>query len=377
MMLDPTYILSASPDITFTVSSSGVIRASGTGSLLLHAPGPGTNIHSLLAHTPSDVAALDTTTGHLLLTSGQEGRHPLQAVVLPVIPRQYMPTRIASNKLSALLHDDVTQYSIFSPLNLGIHFLARSTNQEVHFITDPMGGAFILSPVYNLKDGQYQISVLSEYKSIRLQIEEPDLGNLPTPPPSPRLRPSSPSLSPRERSVSESILSDPDSSLVQNDSDDDGYTETQAPAIVDTLLAYIISIATLLFTPLYQLFFGRPGENTDEWDTGDREEKHPMMGEEDALAGKQVPPVIPVTRALVVADQSRHPKLLSHSLLVETHGRKVRAAFRSADLATPSALLTVELNGRKMDPTFTKLDEYISLLEVDGGTEGSLKITVV
>jgi len=369
--------LSASPDITFTVSSSGVIRASGTGSLLLHAPGPGTNIHSLLAHTPSDVAALDTTTGHLLLISGQEGRHPLQAVVLPVIPRQYMPTRIASNKLSALLHDDVTQYSIFSPLNLDIHFLARSTNQEVHFITDPMGGAFILSPVYNLKDGQYQISVLSEYKSIRLQIEEPDLGNLPTPPPSPRLRPSSPSLSPRERSVSESILSDPDSSLVQNDSDDDGYAETQAPAIVDTLLAYIISIATLLFTPLYQLFFGRPGENTDEWDTGDREEKHPRMGAEDALAGKQVPPVIPVTRALVVADQSRHPKLLSHSLLVETHGRKVRAAFRSADLATPSALLTVELNGRKMDPTFTKLDEYISLLEVDGGTEGSLKITVV
>jgi hypothetical protein len=297
-----------------------------------------------------------------------------------------MPTWIALNKLSAFLYDDVTQYSIFSPLNMNTHFFTRSTkdsNQEVRFITDPSGGAFILSPVYNLKGRQYQISVLSEYKSIKLETE-PDLGNLPTPPPSPRLRPSSPPSPPRETFIPEFIPSDPASSLVQNDCDEDGYTEIQAPAIVDTLLAYFISIAILLFTSLYQLFFGRPGEDINERDTGDREEKYPMMGEQDASAGKsesepQVTPVTPVAHALVVAQQSRpdqHPKLLSHSLLVETHGGKVRAAFRSADPATPSALLTVELNGRKIDPTFTKLGECISLLEVDGGTGGSLKITV-
>jgi len=72
----------------------------------------------------------------------------------------------------------------------------------------------------------------------------------------------------------------------------------------------------------------------------------------------------------------QHPNSSPHSLLVETHGGKFKAALRFTGVAISTALITVDLNGCKVDPTFTKLDEYILFIEVDGGRGGLIKITI-
>lgn len=392
VLLDPTYILSASPDITFTVSSSGAITVSGAGSLLLQTPGSGSDsdLHSLvnnmIAHCPSDAceALLDTDMGQLLLTSRWEGRHLLKVLVIPMIPR-HLPTtgpiRIASNKLAALLPDDVTQFSIFSPLNLRIHFFTRP-NEEVLLLMDPSGGRFVMSPVFNLKDGQCQLSILSSCKSIRPHSEF-DSGNLLTPPSSPHLKPSSPPLSYHETSTSVSPGHNPQlGPALRNSSEDASPFEIQTPAPGTIILAYLLSMATFLFAPLYPFLFGRIGENVDVSNSGPTDEKESQATRErlstiESESENQV--TLAASEVPVAADDHGPGQLHNfslHLLLVETRGGNVTAAFRSTGVAISTALIAVDLNGHKVDSKFTKLDEYSSLLEVDGGTGGLLKISV-
>jgi len=136
-----------------------------------------------------------------------------------------------------------------------------------------------------------------------------------------------------------------------------------------------------MFTPLYRLFFGRIQEEINEWGTGsiDVNESRVTPGQEVSLVESENESQVMPARSdvLTTADDHEPGLLLPHpspnSLLVETYGKPFRAAVRFTDVAISTSLITVDLNGRKIDPTFTRLDEYISLLEVEG-RGGLLKI---
>ena len=343
-----------------------------------------------MAHCSSNVAfeasILDTGMDHLLVASEWEGTRVLNTLVLPLIPRQLAtagPIRIALNQLAAPLPDDVKQNSIFSPSTQKIHFFTRE-DEDTHLLIDPSGGSFVLSSAFNLKDGQHQLSILSYSVSIRSQLHsEVDPGNLPTPP-SPGLL-GSPSLSSREKSsVHRAPSTGPDSlSPARNPFEGTFRRQIQTPALKAVLLAYIISMATFLFAPLHQLLFGRTGKAISESDAGpEHEQPSGQVTPEDYGSTVEMESDNQATRAtseLLAAEDYHKPRQLphlGHSLLVETRGGRVMAALRSTGVTVTTLPITVESNGGKLNPTFTKLDDCTLLLGIDGGIGGPLTISL-
>jgi len=195
--IPPTYVLCASSGAAVLVLSEGIIAASGIGSLLLKPlPSRKADLSALatniLAHCSPErvhVATLGEDAEHLVITS--KGTHPTQGFIVPTTLHRHTRLVVPLHTLCALLPSRMTPFTLFSPQNRTVHFFTGSST-EVGFTSDVGGGPFVLSPVIDLKAGEWQVSILSPYTAA--QASENDFGNLPTPPPSPQLRPIAHSL---------------------------------------------------------------------------------------------------------------------------------------------------------------------------------------
>jgi len=120
-------------------------------------------------------------------------------------------------------------------------------------------------------------------------------------------------------------------------------------------------------------------EEINEWGAGSVDGEESSEQEVSSVESEDESQGMPTRSDLLTSVDGHKPGLSSphpspHSLLVETYGKPFKAAVRFTDVAISTTLITVDLNGQKIDHTSTKLDEYISLLEVDGRTGGLLKI---
>ena len=207
IILLPTYVFSASPGLSLTLSADGHITASGSGTLLFQANEghlePLTFIRQILSHAELDswnVLSWDVDSKAIVIAT-PEDRFPIKAVTIPLwhsktfIRPIYLDTITLSDMLGS------SEFSIFSPDNMRIHLFIvdPQATQKNHFValqSDCTGNDLIISPIYTLRDYQaatdksttfWKTVILSPYRVQKFSSD--DSGILPTPPPSPQLKP--------------------------------------------------------------------------------------------------------------------------------------------------------------------------------------------
>ena len=203
----PTYVLCASPGSSLTLSADGLVTASGSGTLLFQASEghlePLTFIRPILSHAELDswnILSWDAGSKAIVLATPKD-KLPIKAVTIPLwrshalIRPIYLNTTTLSDMLGSI------EFSIFSPDNMRIHLFAvdpqaTQKNQMVSLQSDSTGNDFVISPMYTLRDHQvatdksatiWKTVILSPYHV--QDFSSDDSGILPTPPPSPRLKP--------------------------------------------------------------------------------------------------------------------------------------------------------------------------------------------
>lgn len=184
----------------------GSITATGSGSVVLETYDPKSSssdalIERLLALCPANnFRFVGTFEDHIVLASQET--YPVKVAVIPLSPspseaRPQLLIPLA--KLSNLLGQDVTQFSIFTPANLSVHFMTSppangDESETLALHIPPAGGHMKLSPLYTLRvatdsTAECQVSILTPYNVIAsASVPDPE-DVLPTPPPSPNLRP--------------------------------------------------------------------------------------------------------------------------------------------------------------------------------------------
>ncbi|KAJ7597610.1 hypothetical protein C8J56DRAFT_324258 [Mycena floridula] len=188
-LVPQTFCLLASPDTTVSLNPQGELIVSGDGSLLLQSYDPSTStvdafLSRILRDCPPEFLRSVGTFGNDILLASPT-KTPTTVLAIPLVPSAASTETITVqiSSISALL-PDVSQFSLFSPSNLNVHFFT-ATDGSITFAIPTLGGQFLISPLATLSPG-VQFSILSPYQpATRDSVED----GLPTPPPSPRLKP--------------------------------------------------------------------------------------------------------------------------------------------------------------------------------------------
>lgn len=201
----PTYVFSASPGSSLTLSADGHITASGSGSLLFQANEgylePLAFIRQILSHAELDswnVHSWDAGSKAIVLATPKD-KFPIKAVTIPLWHSKALirPIYLDTSTFSDL---GSSEFSIFSPDNMRIHLFTvdpRSTQkkQMVVLQSDSTGNDLVISPIHTLRDYAATDKSTTIWKTVILSpyrvqdFSSDDSGILPTPPPSPQLKP--------------------------------------------------------------------------------------------------------------------------------------------------------------------------------------------
>jgi len=327
----PTYVFSASPGSSLTLSADGRITASGSGTLLFQANEghlePLTFIRQILSHAELDswnILSWDAGSKAIVLATPKD-KLPIKAVTIPLWhPKALIrPTSIYLNTttLSDMLGS--TEFSIFSPDNMRIHLFtvdpqATQKNQMVALQSDSSGNDLVISPIYTLRDYQaatdksvpiWKTVILSPYHV--QDFSSDDSGILPTPPPTPQLKPiaylsqAHPSCDTATSSVP-SLPSDTCISLLQspmNGNDDPETLPSPNPAVnhntdahdafpiqklsnlpsPQSIVLMFRSLFYSIFFSVYLLFWGHRNSGPLDDTTKDRPQSQVSTGRDDNL----------------------------------------------------------------------------------------------
>lgn len=399
-----TYAISATPDLTIDVLSSGVITTSGVGSLTLHTYDvrqldAGEFVEHILSICSLDnrrCVALSEGSSHGVLTLPNTGL-PVKVALVPIAPRlqhhAYHRVRIGLGALAALL-PDIRSYSVSSPLNPDIQFFTAETGAKgnVIFVVDPSGGEFTLSPAFDLADRKLQVSILSPHSFVKTSPQE-EADILPTPPPSPRLEPIARPSPSRESTISTiAPLSDTGEESLKVKPKSAPVVTLRPPLNIRypllsglRALKFIFTVTAVWFVLLYRLLFRRPkadpisdGGYTDgEATTLTPDEAAGSTESYDTHDEAEVVPIItePKTREddMIYMDTSPASSPSSEQL-VELKGGLVRIAARSVSGAPLVEHIVVEVNGDKQVPSSTKFEGSIYLLNFDVDDGGLMRL---
>jgi hypothetical protein len=233
---------------------------------------------------------------------------------------------------------------------------------------DSSGGSFVLSPVFNLKNGEWQVSILSDYSTVSPVMEAYDAGNLPTPSPSPYIQPGS-------QLFSSGV---PTGATLQGAFPMDSTNQASTQELWSILLAYmrlVLSTIAFFLSPILQLFYGRMDDKGLDSRRVDVKESAQVY-EESLLTKADREDQTERSTLSVVGKMASYQHLNADSLLVEACGGKLMVAVRPGGVVASTDHVVVDQDGRKVDPTVTRLNKEICLLEFDGETKGAFRISV-
>lgn len=428
----------ASPESTVSFTQTGEITVSGSGSLLIqsydsHASSLDAFHARVLRNcSPEYLRLIGTFNDHIFLASPH--RAPVKVVAIPLSPSPSDSADVTL-KLSTLaaLMDDVSEFALFTPSNLNVHFFTPDNMYETISLRVPSsGGEFTIAPLYTLKSSAnpaegVQFCVLSPHAPALADAE--DL--LPTPPPSPHLRPvahlshlkttnvnSSGTSIISEIGILSSAQESPEAAL--SPSETDGATPTQQQQIQTNRSSSLISVRSangatqrntflqymrylflataIFFTALFHTFFGAKKADSEAAEvmdgasesegTEEVDERTPLLAHVEQAPPPPAPPV--VTPVLPVESSEPEPSHITaqpyvpipspalpppkpSSLSFDLFFTSGNVSFIQKDIGDiPSShKLVVETNGKPSEHRVaTLLGPGIELLEFDTGLTG-------
>ncbi|TFK41336.1 hypothetical protein BDQ12DRAFT_679287 [Crucibulum laeve] len=300
LIVPQIYALGASSGITIS-QRTFIVTAAGTGTILLQTydSRKDTNVfaRSLLSHSTSALHLLSCGQTGIVLASPST-KNIVKAVAIPFLDNR-QNIHIALEPLSAMLFNGITLFSVFCPANHNTCFLDTSPDDQsdktLSLISERSGSRFILSPVYDIGDQnsgsspgiQWKVSILTSHEPGLAPLALDDADILPTPPPSPRLKPIAriSSHSSNEGGIS-SVPSLTDVGIAFRSRDVPvTTTESSAALIIRSgrpqssmsvlvFLKHIFATISVFLEMVYRLFFGRIREVEDSDNEEDDDDKH-------------------------------------------------------------------------------------------------------
>ena len=289
--LNPTYVISASPNSFITISSEGHITASGPGPILLQinniASEAGLFIQQIISRSKLDRWSLLSFNSKrniiaLAYPNAPNAQDPRQVVVIPLWSSQniQLPLNL-TNSFADKSKSDAVAMAIFASSGSGIHILNREVDDEICLELGPLDATstdihYSVCPVYRLQHlgtkfyENWTVAVLTPHKRASTPLFSNQSGILPTPPPSPHLRPI-PSLSQLPSSAVDTIsptfaLAPPPGESANNDECcaeissepvvPSVATNLPPPDTLVSLFAYIIASLKSYFSLFFKIFLG-------------------------------------------------------------------------------------------------------------------------
>jgi len=205
LAIRPTYVVATSPGLSATVSVDGRVTVSGSGVAILSThdfqSDPGLFIQQFLQH--SDLLAWNVLTHNAgfpaVILGSCNGSHRREIAIIPLWPSDFLQYlhHLPMGELSSGLSGtgDLKKLALFSPYNLTLHiFDEDSSKQNVSLQFDSANNQFTLCPIYELQspvEGPSQKIWAAAVLTPHLVVQSPQQSGepLPTPPPSPSLKP--------------------------------------------------------------------------------------------------------------------------------------------------------------------------------------------
>ncbi|KAK7058305.1 hypothetical protein VNI00_001936 [Paramarasmius palmivorus] len=193
--------VASSPDSSLSISSSGEIQASGSGSVILQPFHPSTSsfIEGVLSYSGSPLVSCAKHSGDAILSLNSSSSKilPVRVAVVP-LAQENQPSEVnfSSAELASYLGpQSPSQLSISNPDGDVIFVDSEGQNgssTDISFSLSPTGGEFSLAPVYPLMkpragSNDIKLSILTKHTPVASLVVSDEV--LPTPPPSPQLRP--------------------------------------------------------------------------------------------------------------------------------------------------------------------------------------------
>jgi hypothetical protein len=204
LAIRPTYVVATSPGLSATVSVDGRVTVSGSGVAILSThdfqSDPGLFIQQFLQH--SDLLAWNVLTHNAgfpaVILGTCNSSHIREMAIVPLWPSDFLEhLHLSLAELSSGLGGtgDLKKLALFSPYNLTLHlFDEDSSKRNVSLQFDSTNNQFTLCPIYRLQspvEGPSRKIWAAAVLTPHLVVQSPQYFGepLPTPPPSPSLKP--------------------------------------------------------------------------------------------------------------------------------------------------------------------------------------------
>jgi len=274
--------MSASPNSFITISSEGHITASGPGPILLQtnniASEAGLFIREIISRSKLDRWSLLSFNSKinviaLACPTAPSAQDLRQVVVIPLWSLQniQLPLNLA-NSFADKSKSDAIAMAIFASSRSGIHILDREIDDEICLELGPLDATstdfhYSVCPVYRLQQPatkfyeNWAVAVLTPHKRASTPLFSNQSGILPTPPPSPHLRPiptlsQLPSSAVNNMSPTLALVAPPDKSAHNDESCAEISPEPVVPSVATNLPPpeTLVSLFTYIFASLKSFF---------------------------------------------------------------------------------------------------------------------------
>lgn len=326
----------------------------------------------------------------VILTS-LEASYPKVASVIPFTITLWEAAHIRAQTLSTLLPPGTSELSLFAQATLKSRFLTLLPEEQpdaaLNLTVGPGCGQFIIAPVYDIgqHETDWQASVLTKHQFVKAESDQEN--RLPTPPPSPYIRP-----------VERRRLASPSPERLAEDSkatEEATITEKGPPlaltirprgsASLTKYILYIISLSGWLFKfwLLRVWLFFRARRVSDEavelLSEGDEEEEEEeeideevdegtvvwegleTLAEEDALS------ISTAANADAKAELVEEP---SSTLLLDVPAGSLSILLRAVTTSQTLKDFQIELDGKPLASSVKALGEGIFSVDVEGSMNG-------
>ncbi|KAJ7275388.1 hypothetical protein B0H12DRAFT_1227885 [Mycena haematopus] len=191
VIVPPTLVFGATPSGSISFTPAGTITMSGTSSLSFVACESPEEVElavSRVINLCSSPRVVSHTPGVLVLASAAD-KYPVEVAVVPIAScSPVVQSDLTLQSLAALISGNAP-FFMFSPVDRAARFIEEDSDENITLKTGESGGQFIVSPAHTVTHGeeQWRVGIMSSHSPYSLPASHAE--GLPTPPPSPRLRP--------------------------------------------------------------------------------------------------------------------------------------------------------------------------------------------
>ncbi|KAJ6519481.1 hypothetical protein C8R45DRAFT_886016 [Mycena sanguinolenta] len=188
VIVPPTLVFGATPSGSISFTPAGTITMSGTSSLSLVACESPEEVELAVSNVINQCSSprvVSHTPGVLVVASAAD-KYPVEVAVVPIASRTpVVRSDLSLRSLSAVVSEK-GPFFMFSSLHRAARFIEDESDESITVTAGRSGGQFVASPAHTVIHGedQWQIGLMSSHSPLSAHAE-----GLPTPPPSPRLRP--------------------------------------------------------------------------------------------------------------------------------------------------------------------------------------------